>query len=139
MFGWLKLLKKKFKNLHALIQIIIVLMLVFVGRYLINLIIYSNFTSGNLENFENPTELVYYHMNGCGHCKKFTPEWEKFAQGYTGSLKLKKIERADAGDDLEKYQIQGFPTILLLDGKGNKKEFDGDRTVSGLEQFVINH
>ena len=138
MFGWLKLLKKKFKNLHALIQIIIVLMLVFVIRYLINLIIYSNFTSGNLENFENPKELIYYHMNGCGHCKKFTPEWEKFVQGYNGSLKLKKIERADAGDDLEKYQIQGFPTILLLDGKGNKKEFDGDRTVSGLEQFVSN-
>ena len=75
-------------------------------------------------------------MNGCGHCKKFTPEWEKFVQGYNGNLKLRKVERAEAGDELDKYQIQGFPTILLLDGKGGKKEFDGDRSVAGLEQFV---
>ena len=37
---------------------------------------------------------------------------------------------------LKKYQIQGFPTILLLDGQGNKKEFQGDRTVQGLESFI---
>ena len=26
-----------------------------------------------------------------------------------------KIERNNAGDDLEKYKIKGFPTILLID------------------------
>ena len=58
-------------------------------------------------------------MTGCGYCKKFTPEWEKFVQGYTGKLKLKKLERAEAGDDLlQKYQIRGFPTVLLLDENG---------------------
>jgi thiol-disulfide isomerase/thioredoxin len=76
-------------------------------------------------------------MNGCGHCKKFMPVWDEFAGNYNGDLKIKKLERQEAGDDmLKKYQIQGFPTILLLDGQGNKKEFQGDRTVQGLESFI---
>ena len=37
---------------------------------------------------------------------------------------------------IEKYKIQGFPSILLIDDQDNTKEFDGDRTVSGLEKFV---
>ena len=39
--------------------------------------------------------------------------------------------------DLKKYEVQGFPTILLIDGQGNKKEFQGDRTVlKVLENFA---
>jgi len=65
------------------------------------------------------------------------PVWDEFAEKYNGDLKLKKLEREEAGDDmLAKYKVQGFPTILLLDEQGNKKEFQGDRTVSGLESFI---
>ena len=51
-------------------------------------------------------------------------------------LEIIKVERKEAGDDLEKYKIKGFPSILLIDEQDNTKEFDGDRTVSGLEKFV---
>ena len=57
---------------------------------------------------------------------------------YRGSVQLKKMERAEAGDLLEKYEVQGFPTIILVDDKGQKKEFNDDRTVSALESFVQN-
>ena len=60
-----------------------------------------------------------------------------FDSYYKGGLKLQKYEREEAGEDmLKKYEVQGFPTILLIDGQGNKKEFQGDRTVSGLESFA---
>ena len=68
--------------------------------------------------------------------KKFNPEWDKFAASYDGPLEIKKVERKEAGADLEKYKIQGFPSILLIDDQDNTKEFDGDRTVIGLEKFV---
>ena len=29
------------------------------------------------EGLENGKRLVFLHMNGCGHCEKFMPEWEK--------------------------------------------------------------
>ena len=135
MLGWLKILRKKFTKLNPMIQIAVGLMIVVCVRYLIQLLQYQYYSS-SLENFSNPKKLVYFHMDSCGHCKKFTPEWDKFASSYDGPLEIKKVERKEAGDDLEKYKIQGFPSILLIDGQDNTKEFDGDRTSSGLEKFV---
>jgi len=140
MFGWIKLLQKKFSNLNPMVQIAIAIVMVLVFGYLIKLLVYSNFTGQYLENFGTPKKLIYFHMNGCGYCKKFTPEWEKFVQGYNGDLTLQKLERKEAGDALlEKHKIQGFPTILLVDENGEGKQYDGERTKSGLESFVSNH
>ena len=135
MLGWLKILKKKFNKLNSVVQIVIAILIALVIRYLFQLLQY-HYYAASLENFSNPKKLVYFHMDTCGHCKKFNPEWNKFALSYNGPLEIKKVERKEAGEDLQKYKIKGFPTILLIDGEDNTKEFDGDRTVSGLEKFV---
>ena len=93
----------------------------------------------NIENFENDTskKLVYFYMNGCGHCNNFTPEWDKFSNSNTSNITTHKIERSNAQDKLETYNINGFPTILLLDENNVKiKEFNGERTADGLQAFV---
>ena len=136
MLGWIKTLTKKFNKLPAIGQFAVAILIMVIVRYLLHLIIYSNFLSNYLENFGNPKEVVYFHMNGCGHCKRFSPIWDEFSSKYNGGLKLKKLERKEAGDLLQKYEVKGFPTVLMLDEQGNKKEFQGDRTVSGLESFV---
>jgi thiol-disulfide isomerase/thioredoxin len=137
MLGWIKILQKKFEKLPALGQFAVAILMIVVVRYLLHLIIYSNYLSGYLEHFGTPKSMIYFHMNGCGHCKNFSPIWDDFSSNYKGSLKLKKLEREEAGDDmLKKYEVQGFPTILLLDEQGNKKEFQGDRSISGLESFA---
>lgn len=136
MLGWIKTLTKKFGKLSAIGQFVIAIAIMIVIRYLLHLVIYSNYLSSYLENFGNPKELVYFHMNGCGHCKRFTPIWDEFSGKYNGEIKLKKLERNEAGDMLDKYKIQGFPTILLLDEQGNKKVFEGERSISGLESFI---
>jgi len=136
MLGWIKTLTKKFNKLPAIGQFAIAVVIIVIVRQLLHLVIYSNFLSSYLENFGNPKELVYFHMNGCGHCKRFSPVWQEFSDNYKGDLKLKKLERNEAGDLLQKYEIQGFPTILLIDEQGNKKEFQGDRTIQGLEAFI---
>lgn len=88
------------------------------------------------ENFGNPASCTYYYMNNCGHCKRFTPEWDNFVESYTGNIKLRKVEASEAGDDIEKYNIKGFPTVLLIDDAGETKEFDGPRTSDGLKKFL---
>ena len=136
MLGWIKILTQKFHKLPAIGQFIFAIIILRSIRYLLHLVIYSNYLSTYLENFGNPKELVYFHMNGCGHCKRFTPIWDDFSGKYKGDIKLKKLERNEAEDMLSKYEIQGFPTILLLDEQGNKKVFEGERSVSGLESFI---
>ena len=70
--------------------------------------------------------------------KKFSPVWDQFSASYNGNLNIRKVERSNASDELNQYQIQGFPTVLLLDGNGGKKEFQGDRTIQGLNDFINN-
>lgn len=138
MLGWIKVLTKKFEKMSSPVQVVIAALLIYVCWLMYKLVRYSLFNTGYLENFGNPKTLYYFHMNGCGHCKKFSPTWDQFASKYNGNVQLKKLERAEAGGLLEKYEIQGFPSIILVDDKGQKKEFNGDRTVSGLESFVQN-
>ena len=94
-------------------------------------------TNLNVENFENDgkKKVVYFYMNGCPHCDSFSPIWDDFKQ--TSPLPTHKIESADAGEMLSKYNISGFPTILLLDKNNNKlKELEGDRTLAGLNALI---
>ena len=90
MLGWLKILKKKFNKLNSIVQIAIALIAVIALRYAILLLQYHYYSS-SLENFSNPKKLVYFHMDTCGHCKKFNPEWDKFASNYNGPLEIKKV------------------------------------------------
>ena len=136
MIAFIKLLFKKFEKFHPVVQVLLTFGLLFTLRYVYTTFLYSYFSAFNLEGFGQPKELVYFYMDGCGHCKKFSPVWDQFSSSYSGNLKLRKVERADAVSELEKYQVKGFPTILLLDGNGGKKEFQGDRTIQGLESFI---
>ena len=136
MIAFFKLLFKKFNKFHPIVQVLVTFGLLFVLRYVYNTFLYSYFSAFNLEGFGQPKELVYFYMDGCGHCKKFSPVWDQFASSYNGNLNIRKVERNNAGDELNQYQIQGFPTVLLLDGNGGKKEFQGERTIQGLEAFI---
>lgn len=91
------------------------------------------------EGFENKKTLVFFHMNGCGHCTKMMPEWNAFEKENKTNVASKKFERSQAPELIEKHKIQGFPTIMLLDSNNNKvKDYDGPRTKSGLLEFCKN-
>ena len=103
--------------------------------YFVGVIYYIFFRNTSImENFGNPTSCTYYYMTNCGHCKTFTPEWDKFVQNYTGKIVFKKVEMNQAGKDIEKYNIKGFPTVLIMDEAGETKEYDGPRTSDALSQ-----
>jgi thiol-disulfide isomerase/thioredoxin len=81
--------------------------------------------------------MVYFHMNGCGHCKKFNPVWKTFTQ-FAGknNIKVDKIEAGTQKDLQKSLGIKGYPTILELDSNNNKvSEFTGDRTIPALKTF----
>lgn len=107
--------------------------------YFVGVIYYIFFRNTSImENFGNPTSCTYYYMTNCGHCKTFTPEWDKFVQNYTGKIVFKKVEMNQAGNDIEKYNIKGFPTVLIMDEAGETKEYDGPRTSDGLKKYFEN-
>ena len=46
--------------------------------------------------------MVYFHMNGCPHCTKFNPEWEKFASSTKMKTKKGSDERTRQSSDHSK-------------------------------------
>ena len=125
-----KKLIKSFNKLPVLCKIAGILVIAII----VKLVMYC--LTKNIETMSNPKELIYFYWDKCGHCKDFTPIWDEFSAKYKGPLKLKKIETKDAGELTKKFNIQGYPTVILVNEQGQHKEFDGERTVQGLEVFT---
>jgi len=85
-------------------------------------------------NTGNSHEVVFYHMNGCGHCKNMMPEWDKFVNE-NSDISTRKVE-ASEGTEAKDKGISSYPTILLLDGHGQKvADFNDDRNAAALKKF----
>jgi thiol-disulfide isomerase/thioredoxin len=88
------------------------------------------------EGFKGRKSLLLLHMEGCGHCKKLMPEWDKFTQMNNTSIVTKAVEKDDDRALVKRYGVEGFPTILLLDSNGKKLDtYDGDRNAQGLLDY----
>jgi len=90
------------------------------------------------EGFTTPDSCTYFYMEECGHCKRFAPEWDKFVSTYKGPVKMNKIERANAGPLLKKYNINGFPKVIIVDKEGDFREYNGARTSDSLHAYFSN-
>ena len=133
------MVKKGILSNNRIYTLLLIIFLTFIGGFLLQKIF--NF---NLEGYEGeeqiPAKVVYFYMDGCPACKDFEKTWKNFNNSYNGELTIEKIEREDAGNDvLDKYKVNGFPTVLLVDTNDNKiKEFTLNRTVDNLMKFANN-
>jgi len=125
-----------------LIYLALVLVLLYVIVYYVlpsKMLFKENFENANVDsmNNDNSTKLVYFYMNGCGHCKNFTPIWDEFCSANSSSIKTYKFEQSQVQEQIASYSISGFPTILLLDENNAKiDEYSGQRTVEALTSYV---
>lgn len=80
--------------------------------------------------------ICLYFWKQCGHCVEFAPIWEKVTNIYKDKINVINIE-LDCMRKLDnKYQINGFPTIIVY-GKGNKLlEYNRTRTEKDLVLFI---
>ena len=85
------------------------------------------------EGFKGRKSLLLLHMEGCGHCEKLMPEWDKFTQMNNTSIVTKAVEKDDDRALVKRYGVEGFPTILLLGSNGEKLDtYNGARNAQGL-------
>ena len=89
--------------------------------------------------------LMLFYVDWCPHCKTAKPEWESLKAEYDGqSINGYTInfveynctnESAETSQLMDKYNIEGFPTIKLV--KDNQViEYDAKPTKSTMEQFL---
>ena len=88
------------------------------------------------EGFKGRKSLLLVHMEGCGHCEKLMPEWDKFTKMNNTSITTKAVEKDDDRALVKRYGVEGFPTILLLDSNGKKLDtYNGPRNAQGLLDY----
>jgi protein disulfide-isomerase-like protein len=85
--------------------------------------------------------MVMFHAPWCGHCKAMLPEYKNavadMAKACPG-LKVVALNGDKVRDALKKHDIKGFPTLkIFVDGKAT--EYQGDRSVKSLVDFVKKH
>jgi len=100
-----------------------------------------------------PDDLYYVlvYDTHCPHCVQFKPTWNQVANKYNGStINSKTVHFYQAGEQqegvrnslLQKYNVQGFPTVLILRKDGDQvvsSEYDGARDFSFMSKFVETH
>ena len=90
------------------------------------------------EGFKGRKALLLLHMEGCPHCVKLMPEWDKFTEMNDTSIATKSVEKDEDRSLVKRYGVEGFPTILLVDSNGDKiKTYNGPRTSQGLLDFCL--
>ena len=68
-------------------------------------------------------KVVYYHMEGCPHCIKTTPFWNKI-KNMSFPYKFYEVEREIVPSE---FGIQGFPQFHIREKDGSVRVVEGSR------------
>lgn len=83
--------------------------------------------------------LVDFYADWCRHCMNLMPTIEKLADIYAGipEVQIVKINGDEDGKKMTmKYDIPGFPTLLLFHGDDKPIEFNGMRDTDSISNFI---
>ena len=113
------------------IELLILLLLLII----ISVFNYFSKTQYLIEGFNNNPQLTFFYAEWCGHCKKMLPEWEDFEKKYPSNCK--KYESKEISDEMsKKYEINGYPTIVLIQNNEKIKDYTGERNSSSFANFL---
>jgi len=108
----------------------------------------TNYTAKKTpEGFDNNknAELLFFYADWCPHCKTAKPVWQEINSQYENQtingykVKFTEINCTTESPDVEKmmnkYNIEGFPTIKLIKD-GQIVEFDAKPSKETLTEFL---
>jgi thioredoxin 2 len=80
--------------------------------------------------------LVDLWAEWCGPCRAVSPALEQLAKGMAGKLKLVKVDVDKAPALARRFEVQGIPTLLLIDRGQVVSRQTGAAPVHVLKQWV---
>jgi len=84
---------------------------------------------------ENKKTLALFKADWCGHCKAFKSTWEKLKNNMDKKISFVTYDADKNKNEIQNFQIQGFPTLILL--TGNKAvEYIGPRDEYSIKEFI---
>jgi len=70
--------------------------------------------------------IILFKASWCSHCKKFLPTWSKLADAFKEieRVKFTTYDYDENPDVIKEWEIDGFPTIMIENGKDNYEMFN---------------
>ncbi len=94
-----------------------------------------------LEASQKQPILVDFWADWCAPCHAIVPSLNRVMQYYAGQLKLAKLE-VDKDDNMTlagRYQVRGFPSVLLFRNGQEVARFSGAKPVQFIVDFIETH
>lgn len=85
--------------------------------------------------------LVDFWAEWCPPCLVIAPVLEQVVKERNGEVRLAKLE-VDEGENMKlagRYQVRGFPTVILFRHGEEQGRFSGAKPASFVEQFIDEH
>lgn len=81
-------------------------------------------------------KVILYHAKWCGHCKDFMSDWNKLKEAFVPiGIQYEEYEADENRDIVDKANIQGFPTIVIVTN-GVQEEYHKGRDFDSILKFV---
>jgi protein disulfide-isomerase A6 len=82
--------------------------------------------------------LVEFYAPWCGHCKNLAPEWKKAAKALKGVVSVVAVDADEHKALAGKYDVKGFPTILVFGAdKSKPTPYEGARESGPIIDFAL--
>ena len=132
----------------TLIALVGAVLLIIGGIYYFYLMPKSKPNYSAVEGFaqeDKSAELLFFYADWCPHCKTAKPAWAEIVSKYENTpINGYKVvfteincttETDEIGEMMNKYKIEGFPTLKLLKD-GQIIEYDAKPTKETLDEFL---
>ncbi|XP_055617514.1 thioredoxin domain-containing protein 5 homolog [Toxorhynchites rutilus septentrionalis] len=96
-----------------------------------------------LHVIEKGVTFVKFYAPWCGHCMRMAPTWEQLAEKFVGTDQV-KIAKVDCTLEINKdlcseQEVNGFPTVFIYKNGEKLSEYNGNRSLEDLHDFVTKH
>lgn len=82
--------------------------------------------------------LVDFWAEWCAPCLAIAPVLEQFIEQQQGGILLARLE-VDEGDNMKlagRFQVRGFPTVILFEAGQEVARFSGAQTLGYIQRFA---
>ncbi|KAK3580221.1 hypothetical protein CHS0354_012748 [Potamilus streckersoni] len=96
----------------------------------------------NKANFDETVSedltFIEFFAPWCGHCIKLAPTWDELGKKYADveEIKIAKVDCTQERDLCSKYEVTGYPTLLLFHNGVKKEDYLEGRDLDALSRFV---
>ena len=90
--------------------------------------------TGGGNNGQYDKTLTLIKAEWCGHCKAFKSTWEELPSQIK-NINFKTLDSDTNKEEIEKYDITGYPSLVLENGD-KKIKYEGKRDVESIKKFV---